>query len=288
METPASPSSGTGTYPSTPSGLTSVNYLVTFVPSTVTVFQAGSATTLTSSSNPAGYMQPVALRAEVTPTPAGDGIATGTVEFAAGTTVLGAASVTAGAATINLVLPSGYHAITARYLGDTNVLASTATLTQVVNARNESSTTTLRVRPSQSLVGEAVTFDIDVSPASGSPDDTVLLEDDAGTTVTLALNAGRASYTTSSLSVGSHAFVATYAGNATTTSSASMPVIHTVVEGVKLERTTIRVSVRNVKAGEQIPVDLIVNGSGKPPPKGRVVCRRQLHGPAQHHQERSQ
>jgi len=73
-----------------------------------------------------------------------------------------------------------------------------------------------RLGGGRSKFGQAVTFTVTVAatvPGSGTPGGTVQFTD--GTTVlsTATLSQGKATFTTSSLSVGSHAIRAVYAGN---------------------------------------------------------------------------
>ena len=258
--------SGVGAYQVMPSGVTAQNYRVGFSPGVLTITQAGSQVVLSSSSNPAGYLQAIALRADVTPSPAGSGTATGTVEFLDAGTVIGSASVTVGAATINVILEPGTHEVTARYLGSSDMAAGGDTLSQVVNSRNESSTTSLRIKVAQSQVGDDVAFDIVVNAASGIPTGWVSLLDGSVELALLELSSGRVSYSTNQLGSGSHTFTARYLGNGSTTPSASAPVVHTVVDGVILERSSVRISVpARTQAGDAITVEVIVSGAGSAP-----------------------
>jgi hypothetical protein len=98
---------------------------------TVTVNQAVSTTTVTSSVNPSFAGQSVTLIAKVTsngPTP------TGNVTFTSGSTTLAIVALTGGSAayTTTSFTTAGTLAITASYSGDANTQASSATLSQVV------------------------------------------------------------------------------------------------------------------------------------------------------------
>jgi len=91
--------------------------------------QAGTAITLTSSANPSVYNNPVVFAATV-PT-----MATGTVVFKDGSTVLGNGTITGGTASFTTSsLQAGSHSITATYAGDSNYTGSTSLiLTQTVS-----------------------------------------------------------------------------------------------------------------------------------------------------------
>ena len=129
------PSSSVGTtYPITVTGLVSQNYEIATVPGTLTIAAASSTTTLaaaqTTGFTAAQYGDTVTLTANVVPT-----TATGTVVFLEGQTVLGTAQADSatGVASLTLTtLQAGRHTITAMYLGDNNVGASTSTPVTIV------------------------------------------------------------------------------------------------------------------------------------------------------------
>jgi hypothetical protein len=133
---------------------------------TVTVTQAASATAAISSANPGFAGQSVTLTAKVTsdgPTP------TGNVTFTTGSTALGTAPLSGGSATITTtsLTTVGTQTITASYTGDINTQASSATITQVVNAAlsmgpGSGSTTTLTAK-----AGQTVSAPINVTGAEG-------------------------------------------------------------------------------------------------------------------------
>ena len=109
-----------GTFAITVSGLTSQNYVLAFVPGTLTVVPTSSSTTLATSPSSSHYGDPVTLTATVTSG------ATGTASFYDGSVYLGQGTVTGGVATLNTTtLNVGTHTITATYNGDATY-ASTA------------------------------------------------------------------------------------------------------------------------------------------------------------------
>ncbi|MDQ1442945.1 MAG: hypothetical protein QOG97_3173, partial [Acidimicrobiaceae bacterium] len=175
FSTAAGAVSGVGIYPVTASGLSSPNYTITFVAGSLTIGKANSATVLSSSLNPSVYGQGVTLTANAAPTPAGTGVATGTVTFADGATVLGTAVIASGTATLNVVfLVVATHALTATYNGDANVKpGSSDAVAQVVNKApttlvaaqvgrlNPTFTATLtRTFDHLALSGQTVTFSV--------------------------------------------------------------------------------------------------------------------------------
>ena len=122
------------TYPITVTGLVSQNYEIATVPGTLTIAAASSTTTLaaaqTTGFTAAQYGDTVTLTANVAPT-----TATGTVVFLEGENVLGTAPVGSGTGVASLALTtlqSGRHTITAAYLGDNNLGASTSTPVTIV------------------------------------------------------------------------------------------------------------------------------------------------------------
>ncbi len=108
-----------GTFAITVSGLTSQNYVLAFVPGTLTVVPSSSTTTLATSPNSSQYGDPVTLTATVTSG------ATGTASFYDGSVYLGQGTVTGGVATLSTTtLNAGTHTITATYNGDATYASS--------------------------------------------------------------------------------------------------------------------------------------------------------------------
>ncbi|WP_460473558.1 Ig-like domain repeat protein, partial [Emticicia fontis] len=95
-----------------------------------TLTSIGSTTTLTSNNNPSNVGDNVQFTATLTP-----GIATGTVTFKEGATVLGTTTISGGTATLTInTLTAGTHAITAEYSGDGVYDSNVSnTLSQVIN-----------------------------------------------------------------------------------------------------------------------------------------------------------
>ncbi len=131
----ATPTSPAGNYPigANVSGTSANNYVATINPGTLAVTPASTATTVTSSGSPATVGANVTFTATVTTT---TGVVAGSVNFSDGATLLGTAVLnSSGVATFSTsTLSVGSHTITAAFQANTNFNASSATLTQVMNA----------------------------------------------------------------------------------------------------------------------------------------------------------
>jgi hypothetical protein len=133
FSTSATATSAPGTYPVTPSGVSSANYTVTFANGTLTVTKASTALTLTTTPNPSNNNQQVQLRAVVAAVAPGAGTPGGTVEFRENGTLLGTATLVNGVATMNKSFKRGTHPLTATYVGNTNFNGSSGSVTHQTN-----------------------------------------------------------------------------------------------------------------------------------------------------------
>ncbi|MGW2005710.1 Ig-like domain-containing protein, partial [Streptomyces tubercidicus] len=202
----------------------SVNFSPSSGVGSLTVVQASTTTTVTSSPDPSLFGQTVTLTAHVAPVAPGGGTPTGTVTFViggGGGGTLTAPLVGGNASVTTNTLTVGTHAITATYNGSTNYAASSGTDTQTVQG-TAATTTTVTSSPDPSVFGQPVTFTATVAPSPpgpGTPTGTVTFVISGGPTLTAPLVGGTASVTTSSLSVGSHTVTATYSGDVNFSSS---------------------------------------------------------------------
>jgi hypothetical protein len=174
-------------------------------------------TTLSSSSNPSVFSQPVTFTAAVAPASSGGGVLAGTVTFKDGATALGTGTVDgSGNATFTTsVVAAGSHSITAVYGGSANFSTSTSpAVTQTVN--NDATTTTVTSSLNPSPHNGSVTFTATViakAPGTATPTGTVTFKDGSRTLGSSSLSAGRASFSVSNLSKGTHQITATYGGS---------------------------------------------------------------------------
>jgi len=180
---------------------------------TETVNPASSTVSVAASANPATYGQAVTFTATVVPSVSG-AQATGTVTFFDGSTSLGTTNLSSNAAQISVPSFSlGSHSITASYAGDRNFAGSTSNaLTETVNPAATS--TVLGSSANPVLVGKSVTFSATVSSTvGGTQSGQVSFYFDGSNTAAASVNVsnGTASYSTSSLSAGSHSVVAVFA-----------------------------------------------------------------------------
>ena len=193
------------------------------------VNRASSATAITSSPNPSVVGQNVTFTATVSAVGPGAGTPSGTVSFHEGATTLGSATLNAsGVATFTTsALAVGSHSITAVYAGDTDFLGSSGTLSSAQVVNQAASSMALTTSSAAAVYGQGVTFTATVtavSPGSGTPTGTVAFLDGNSVIGAGTLSGGVATFTTSSLSVGSHTIHSSYPGDSSFTgSSASLP-----------------------------------------------------------------
>ena len=187
---------------------------------------ATTVTVVASNLNPSTYGQSVTLTARVT---SSDGTtATGKVTFDNGTKLLGTATLSGGVAVITTsTLPAGTLTITASYEGDTTHLRSkSSALTQVVDQATSTTVVVSSLNPS--TTGKLVKFTATVASPTTTPTGTVTFMDGSTVLGTETLARGKASYSTSTLSAGTHNVTAVYEGNADCAASTSAVLLQTV------------------------------------------------------------
>ncbi len=133
-----------------------------------------------------------------------------------------------GAATFNTsALAAGTYAITAVYTGDANDSGSTSAPVQL-SVVLATTATAVTVTPSPALVGAAITISAKVTGNGGTPTGSVNFLVNGNSVASATLNAGSASFTTSTLAPGVYAITATYGGDAADSPSTSAAMSETV------------------------------------------------------------
>jgi hypothetical protein len=180
---------------------------------------------LVSNPNPVTQGQQVTFTASVS---GNAGVATGTVSFKDGATLLGMSPTAGGIATFSTSsLPVGARSITAVYNGDgtySSVSATSAVVTQTVSA---STSTALQTAPNPSAKGQVVTLTAMVTSSSpAQPAGTVTFKDGASTLGISPLSAGAATFSTSTpLAPGQHNLTAVYNPSSTAFALSMSPVV---------------------------------------------------------------
>jgi hypothetical protein len=225
-----------------------------------TIEQALSSIALTTSAASSTFGQAVTFTATVS---SSAGTPTGTVTFRAGSTTLGTATLSGGRASFTTSsLAAGTHTITAVYNGSTNIAGSTSTaLTQTV--AKAASSTTLTTSAASVQVGQPVTFTATVNSSAGTPTGTVTFRAGSTTLGTATLSGGRASFTTSSLAVGSHAISAIYGGSSNYNGSTSAALTQTISQASS--STVLTASATTVQAGQPVTFSATVRSSAGTP-----------------------
>ncbi len=158
---------------------------------------------------------------------------TGTITFMDRGNVLGAGDLnTSGTAAFTTsTLPAGTHHLSAIYAGDTNTLAGTSpAATQTVNPWTTSLALTSDVGTTN--VGALVNFSVAITSTSTvQPIGSVSLTDGPALLATLSLDStGHATYSLSTLTVGTHILKASFSGDATNAASQSPLLSQTVTQ----------------------------------------------------------
>jgi hypothetical protein len=188
-----------------------VDYSAASATVTLTVTKTTPTVVLASSANPSVYGVAVIFTATT------NAAATGTMLFYDGGLVLGPGTISGGVATYTLnSLGAGTHSITAGYAGDSNYLAAvSAAVSQVVTRAPVAMSITSSLNPSN--FGQSVTFTFTVTGVAGltTPTGSIAFTDGGTLLASPTLNPlGVATYTTVTLSGGSHSLAAVYGGDA--------------------------------------------------------------------------
>lgn len=229
---------------------------------TITVNGVGvSQTALTNAPNPSAPGQNVTFTATVTSTTTGQPSG-GTVQFREGVTVLGTSPLVGTTATFATTgLAVGDHTITAVYSGDS--VFSTSTSPAVTQSVVGTGTTTALVSDlNPSPVGTTVTFTATVAQTGGTvvPTGSVEFFDGTVSLGTSLLVGSTATFTTASLTFGSHPITATYIPTGTFGPSTSSVVDQVVSRGAT--SATVTSSFNPAVFGANVTFTGVVTGSG--------------------------
>jgi len=169
------------------------------------------------------FGQTLVLTATVSPSSASGRVTFYNSQFAMGNPV----ALNGGVASFSTsTLNPGTHQLTATYGGDIIDLSSTSTIYVTVGNAPTATTTALAAVPNPSVSGQNVTLTATVTPASATG--TVAFFDGGNSIGTGPLSNGTATFSTSSLSAGSHSLTASYRGDANNSVSSSSAVTETV------------------------------------------------------------
>ena len=238
---------------------------------TQTVNQIGTTVALASSQNPSNSGDSVTFTATVAAATGGSA-PTGTVTFSVdGTPQTPIALDGSGEASFSTAaLAPGAHAIAADYSGDTNYVASNASLTQTVDQLGTTTALTSSLNPSSP--GDSVTFTATVAAASGggTPSGTITFTIDGIAEAPVALDgSGQVSFTTAALASGAHAIIADYSGD--TDYIASTAALTQAVDQIATT-TTLASSENPSNAGDSVTFTATVAAaSGGGTPTGTVT-----------------
>ncbi len=211
------------------------------VPLIEVIQQIPTTTTLTSNAASANAGAAIQLTAKVgvAAGATANGVITGQVTFSSGSTLLGSAPVNAsGIATLSVnSLPVGTDGIMAVYAGDSNYLTSTSSaLIETISVAALGLTLS---GPASVDVATASTFSVLLNVTGPAPTGAITLRDGNNTLSAQAATAnGTYTFTTASLSLGTHTLIASYGGDsnyATTASNSITVVVHQAAAAITLQ-----------------------------------------------------
>lgn len=246
-----------------PSNATNMNPVITVDGQVLDVNPTSIA--LVSSANPSVVGAQITLTGTVTSDDHGrTGNVTFTSDGATLCTVALGADGTAACSTSTLSL--GSHNVVAQYAGDPqNAAATSATLVQVVKQQ-----TTLALTSSANpvVVTNSLMFTVLATAVSGTPTGSATFIDGTTTLGTVNLANGQASFTTSILTVGSHAITVQYSGDASDAAGTSPVLTQTVQQATST--TTLATSSATVVVGSSLTLTATVSSNNGPAPTGSV------------------
>jgi sugar lactone lactonase YvrE len=233
-----------------------------------TVVDANTQTTLAAPANPATYAQPVSLVATVT---SNGGAATGAVNFTDAGANIGAAQLNAsGAAMLTLsTLAPGSHGVIAQYAGDGKAAPSASTTVTFSVKQTTALAVSSNSTPGFTL--SPISFTASATNAGAAPATGTINFTAGGNAIGTAPldGTGRATLTLPTMSMGSYAIAASYAGDGANLPGASAVFNETIQ--LRPSSTTITGSATNPANLQQITLIAVVEGQGNVTPGGTVT-----------------
>ena len=232
--------------------------------------ESPTATKLSASTTSTIYGDNVTLKAVVSDT--FGNAATGSVQFKHGSSLVGTAALSGGTATlVTAILPVGSNSITASYVGSTGDEASNSSAVAITIKQATTSTSVVSSK-NPLPYDEPVTFTATVKPSTSvAPTGSVTFNNGSTKLATVALSGGKASYTTSALTVGSHAITAVYAGNTDDAASTSSALHETV--SAQTTSTTVSTSLNPAPYNKAVSFTALVKASATGTPTGSVTFK---------------
>ena len=187
---------------------------------TLTIAKGTASVSLSPLPNPAKIGQSVTLTASLS----GPAAASGSVTFKDGATTLGSSNVSGvTAVTSTSTLAVGSHSLTALFNGNSDLDAATSSAQQLTVAKG-ATTVVASALPTTAKPGQAVTLKATIAvtaPAAGNPTGSVAFKDGTRTLGSGTVSSRKAMFSTSALTIGTHAINASYGGDGNLTSSAA-------------------------------------------------------------------
>jgi hypothetical protein len=219
--------------------------------------------------------QPMTFTATVAALPPAVGAPSGAVQFFDGSVLIGTGVLAGGAATLTTAgLAPGGRNITVQYAGDGSFAPATGSAFHFINDASGTPALTVTSNRNPSTPAQSVTLTANVSMPAGSVSGTVQFYSGGTLLGSGTISAGRATFTTTTLSNGSHAITALYTGGPSAPPSRSAVFVQAVGPGSWKNRSTTMTltSSSNPSAlGETVVFTARVTGSIAQMPSGRIL-----------------
>jgi len=196
------------------------------------------------------------------------------VRFFDGATLIGTAPLTGGTATLSTAgLDAGVRTIQAQYDGDGSFEPGTDSESHVIRDASQTPSVAVSSSRNPSSSGQWVTLTATVTMPAGAVNGLVEFYDGAALLGSSAISAGRATFPTTSLAVGSHAITARYTGGNGVPPARSEVFVQAVGASGWRNRTTsmtVTATPNPAVLGDSVTVTADVSGSSGAP-TGRVL-----------------